>query len=437
MLENFVEVSDGVDSYLLRKKSRRESVICLNETAKFIIKLLKKGYSKEKILNSIQEYYNLEDQLMNSVENDYDELIKKLRNQENNEEIKKRYIEDAENDCNYNLIMKRIQNFYYDNNKPYKVFVELTYNCNLRCKHCYRQDHISKSEGINLSKEKLFKMFDDFEEAGVVEVILTGGELLLYNDIIDVLENLNNRNFIVQILTNGTLLNMDMIMKLKKYNIHDIRFSIYGMESNHDLFTGVKGSFKKTISALKLSNEILNLGTGVFVMTKDNVSDSDEIIKLFNKNNWKLSINTNITPTSEGSLDPLKYRLKLEEFNSLIKNNLVNINGSRCTAGISRFRVTPKGDISPCELLPYKFGNLNKKSFKEYIESSERKFFIELYKVMLENLSCNKCEYNSVCNICPACFFWETSKFKKGSTYNCNISRIKYSKIKETKLNEI
>ncbi|MCP4220878.1 MAG: hypothetical protein GY765_39990, partial [bacterium] len=61
---------------------------------------------------------------------------------------------------------------------------------------------------------------------------------------------------ISMILTNGTMLNDGNLKSLIDCRPRHIGFSIDGEEEIHDEIRGIKGSYSKTISAIKFINEI-------------------------------------------------------------------------------------------------------------------------------------------------------------------------------------
>ena len=103
------------------------------------------------------------------------------------------------------------------------------------------------------------------------------------------------------------------------------------------------------------------------------------------------------------------------------------ITGSRCTAGISRIRISPNGDVIPCELISnHIFGNVNKQSLQEIIAGKERIKFNQEYENMLSKHVCTtKCPNRELCNFCPALSLIENNSFMKPVNYVCEMTRVK------------
>ena len=92
--------------------------------------------------------------------------------------------------------------------------------CNLRCKHCYQADYIHGE----LSFDKLKQIADQIITALTKwnmygRISLTGGEPLLSKSLFPLMDYLSNSERIISIniLTNGTLLDEQIVDELKQY----------------------------------------------------------------------------------------------------------------------------------------------------------------------------------------------------------------------------
>lgn len=124
--------------------------------------------------------------------------------------------------------IKEIQEYYVIHNKPYKVFLELTYNCNLRCPHCYIQEDLNKREKFR-DKKEILNLIDEMEKQGVVELNITGGEATLHPDFLEIIRYATSKNMLVTLLTNGqNLYDKSYIDELKDCPLFEVRISLYG-----------------------------------------------------------------------------------------------------------------------------------------------------------------------------------------------------------------
>ena len=64
---------------------------------------------------------------------------------------------------------------------PFRLFYDITYLCNLRCKHCFTNSGKPNSEELSL-EEKL-KLVDYMKELGIPRVSIAGGEPFACKDL--------------------------------------------------------------------------------------------------------------------------------------------------------------------------------------------------------------------------------------------------------------
>jgi len=180
-----------------------------------------------------------------------------------------------------------------DTNPPLeRIFIELTQKCNQACKHCYMNARycLKSNNTRELSLYEIKKIIDVSKNAGVWRFDLTGGEIFTRSDIFDILKYLQKRWMVVNIFTNGTLLNEEKAEKLKDFwNITRVILSLDGHTASlHDSFRGIKGGFDKTVHAIKM---LERHGFKTFInicLSKQNYTFAQDIID-FIKNNFQSS----------------------------------------------------------------------------------------------------------------------------------------------------
>ncbi|MBS4535686.1 PqqD family peptide modification chaperone [Clostridium sp. D2Q-14] len=322
-------------------------------------------------------------------------------------------------DHNDNYVNER----YLKLSKPYKVFLELTYNCNLKCEHCYLGKETYMSPEF-MDYETALRVIDELVENELVELVITGGEALLHPQLFEILEYACENELIVTLLTNGTIISDEKIESLKKLNLYDIRISIYGMEEFHDSFVKMKGAFKKSVKALKELRKNFKIGTAVCILSKDNYEHSKELELYMNNNNIPIDISPVIFPTISGDLEPTLLRMTENQVIDSIVNRGFKVGGNICTAGISRFRITPTGEVNPCEMLrSISLGNINDLSFTEILNSESRQEWIKTFRT-LKNTKCDKCNKKNYCFNCPGIAYLETGNLNGISKYPCKLAHI-------------
>ena len=138
---------------------------------------------------------------------------------------------------------------------PAGVVYEATMRCNLTCEFCYvgKLLNIEGEWREELPLEVLKRAFPDQEG---LRVNLTGGEIFMRKDILDVMRLFSDKGYVGGYLTtNGTIINDERATALadlaRRGFLRHISVSIDGPGELHDRARGVKGTFERTAAGLK------------------------------------------------------------------------------------------------------------------------------------------------------------------------------------------
>jgi len=129
--------------------------------------------------------------------------------------------------------------------------LHITNLCNLKCKHCYA----SAGNELNneLTYDEIIDIIDQLAEMNINYITVSGGEPLARKDVYEIIQYIKSKNINVMITTNGTLIDEEVVKKLKELKIDSVQVS---MDSHipeiHDKFRGVEGSFDRAVQAIKL-----------------------------------------------------------------------------------------------------------------------------------------------------------------------------------------
>ena len=167
--------------------------------------------------------------------------------------------------------------------KPVVVW-NMTQRCNLKCVHCYaRSEDLSYDN--ELTHEQSIAMIDDLAGFGVPVLLFSGGEPLTHPRLVEYAQYAVKKGMRAVISTNGTLITKEKARILKEIGLSYVGISLDGLEETHDLFRGVKGSFKKAMAAIENCKEA-GIKVGLrFTINKRNVKDIPGIFDLLEEKN--------------------------------------------------------------------------------------------------------------------------------------------------------
>jgi radical SAM protein with 4Fe4S-binding SPASM domain len=197
--------------------------------------------------------------------------------------------------------------------------IELTYGCNLHCVHCYtdcynRPDLIKRE----MSYGEVIRVLDDLHNAGVLWVCLTGGDIFMRRDFLEIYAHAKKRGFLITLFTNGTLFTEAIADYLKAHPPFSIEVSCHAAtEETFDRITQVKGSFRRFLEGARLLRE---RGLPIKVKTKVmtvNRHELDQMKAFVEDLGAEFRPSAGIYPRLNGDLTPTTYRLSPDEIVAL------------------------------------------------------------------------------------------------------------------------
>ena len=240
-----------------------------------------------------------------------------------------------------------------------KVIWEITHNCNYGCSYCIFSCNKKRVDG-ELTTEECFHVIDELVKNGFKHLKITGGEPFVRKDILEILEYASKR-LIVDVSTNASLINEEIVDKLNNIKLKMIHVSLDGNKEEHEAVRG-KFTYERTINglkALKKSKNKVRIGSVIHVRNENNL-----------ENLVKDSINIGANEIIFSIMEPVdgqsKSLIKTISNESLIKNIeiiknkyqekiTVNYNFGkqpifvkRCPAGDKFLYINNMGFISPC-----------------------------------------------------------------------------------------
>ena len=322
---------------------------------------------------------------------------------------------------------------------------ELTARCNLACKMCYlsKPSNDRDALGGELSNEEWLKIAEEARQMGMLNLLLSGGEVFLRKDFRALYEALFSMGFLITIYTNATLITPDDAAWLGQMMPLKIETTLYGASAQtYGKVTGQPDAFAQAIRGIDLlmAEKIpLKLRTTVI---RDNYLDFAEITKIAEERTLKLGVVNYIAPARKNVMrKPVSLRLPIDvqiEYEKMVenyfnKNNLQEVekinyeefssqsgdsndqdptDAYYCLAGKTSFWITWKGELTTCASMEDTGIYPLQSSFKEAWKDLHG--FCQKTPVCKE---CQHCTYRVFCLTCPARLKIETGSFDKPSSY--------------------
>ena len=298
----------------------------------------------------------------------------------------------------------QIGQFMADHHIFYSLMFETTYRCNEHCVHCYLPSVKSSQE---LSVSEIEKMLTEFYSLGGFSILLTGGELLIRKDILDIFKIVKSLGLMPSMISNLNLLDEDKLQAIIGLSPHSVGCSVYSARAElHDAITTVKGSFEKSIHSIR---QLRSAGVPVIIKTplmRSTAPYWKEIEKLAKDLDCEYQMDLGITAKNDGGLSPLAQRVEDEEllkeiyssrFYNLFLNNEaladnvhVSPEANLCGAGAAGLSIEPSGTIHPCIGLNIPLGKYPEKSLSDIWCNSP--FFKDFGSIKLKDIpECEKC----------------------------------------------
>jgi radical SAM protein with 4Fe4S-binding SPASM domain len=158
-------------------------------------------------------------------------------------------------------------------NSPFFIDWVITGKCNLSCRHCR-----GTSEG-ELSPKRALELVDEIAKLKPKWLIIEGGEPLLRPDIFGILEKINQAGLDVYVITNGMLINSDIMARLCGLNAR-VMISIDG--ANKATYESIRhgASYEKVLGSAQKCAESGILTAINFTILKMNYGEIPAIMKL-------------------------------------------------------------------------------------------------------------------------------------------------------------
>lgn len=350
---------------------------------------------------------------------------------------------------------------------PY-IILFVSDRCWMRCSHCWFNEEWKKAHlhSAVLEFDELKKTFMSIKRAHFVS--LTGGEAFIRDDIVEIVNMMLNTSKIdrYDIPTSGY--DTDSIVRKAQRMLEEnkdvpfrIDVSIDGAGSLHDEIRGVRGAYGRAVKTVvelaklrkKYSYFDLGIITTISAKNKMHIAQTPkEIEKILPDGEWMVNITRSETREPGAGEVETEYYAKAHEIiehkirsgrykghggskmgpwlsakNAARRNKIIRImqgteKGGGCTAGSLAGVIYPDGEVRPCEMFAYSFGNLH-----DYDYDMQKIWSSDKAVQFRKNIRRNKC-------ICThECFLSVNMLFDPEDIYSIVRERIRLGKIQKGK----
>lgn len=337
---------------------------------------------------------------------------------------------------------------------PLSGTFELSPVCNFSCKMCYVRKTASEVKASDRPMMRLEQWMDiarQAKEQGMLYLLLTGGEPLLWQDFWQLYRHLIQMGFLVSINTNGSLIDQKAIDQFEKFPPTRINITLYGAsDKTYERLCGVSGVFEKVDWAI---TRLQNIGIQVKLngsLTPHNIEDLEACTRYakskgliyeavtymfppLRREASMIGRNERFTPKEAAKYSFKNYRLQFgdklyeERLRGIVKgavfppgldeNCIAQKDGKvHCRAGKAAFWITWDGWMTPCGMMPEPRIDMKSLMFGE-----AWKKLVEVSNQMKISGVCAECPNRKLCHSCAAMAMAETGNTASVPQYLCEM----------------
>jgi radical SAM protein with 4Fe4S-binding SPASM domain len=330
---------------------------------------------------------------------------------------------------------------------PVEGILEPTFRCNLNCVHCYVNkaagDPDARAREAPLGRLKV--LVDEIVQAGTLNLLLTGGEVLLRPDFDDLYVYAIEKGLLVTVFTNGTLVTDRVADLFARHPPLLVEISLYGRtRETYERITRVPGSYDRCLEGIQrlLDRRVpLKLKTMAMAWNRHEVADMKAFaterglgFRYDGLLNGRVDCGANRNGELQMSAPELleleladpEGRARLEQTAAIVRaaagQDQVVEEVYSCGAGAVAFTVDPYGHLQMCQLSRKASFDLREHSFAEVWDHR----FPELRaRKWQKNDVCRSCNLISMCGSCPGASELDSGDIEAQVPRFCEIAHLR------------
>lgn len=307
---------------------------------------------------------------------------------------------------------------------PVTATLEVSRRCPLDCSHCYNNLAMDDPEARagELTLEEIRRILDEMCDAGVLWLLLTGGEIFARADFLDIYDYAKRKGFLITLFTNGTMITERIADHLAEHRPFNIEVTIYGAtRETYEKLTRIPGSYDRCMRGIRLLQQRhlpLKLKTVAVTINKHEVFDMQRLAT--EDLGAEFKFDSMINPRIDCSASPLDVRLtpaelveldlrdprRIAEWKQFADDFLGPVKPPEkheeiyhCGGGINSFAIDPTGKMTICVLSHVDTYDLRRGTLRDGWEH----FLHEVRaKTATRPTKCTDCDLKAICGMCPA-----------------------------------
>lgn len=330
---------------------------------------------------------------------------------------------------------------------PVMGSLELLPLCNMNCDMCYVR--LSREEmeqkGRLRSAEEWLEIGRQMKEAGVLFLLLTGGEPFLYPEFERLYLGLRKMGLVLTINSNGTLIDEELARFLGRQKPRRVNITLYGAsDRTYEELCHFPEGFKRAINGIRLLR-----ANGVDVkiagsLTWANRYEMEEILAVGENLGVPVRIDTYMMPATRERSLPYRFPSRVEpeeaaevriwalrremgedlfcRYRQQIREEMredvrmETLEGARmsCYAGRCSFAVNWQGKMRPCVMMTRPEVTVFDRGF----DAAWKEIVEEIDQIVL-SARCSGCHLRPLCRTCAASALAETGDYAGVPEYMC------------------
>lgn len=324
--------------------------------------------------------------------------------------------------------------------RPLSATFELTSRCNFNCRMCYihsdgNQELIKKE----LTTEQWKRIADETQKAGVLFLLITGGEPLLRDDFDEIYVYCKKLGFEISINSNASLVTDEKIALFKEYPPNKISVTVYGKDEQTYCDTtrrnGMFSVVEENIAKMKAAGIKVKMN---ITASNYNCADIPSLYEFAAKHDLPVDVACYLFPSARLGKDTDRPSPEKAAANMILSDKCYfgerfaprveafrkasyELKGPvtekglhvRCRGGLASFWISYDGIMLPCGMM-----TTPSASVLGGIENAWQTINAETKKITLPP-ECKVCPMSEVCDACAASCYAETGRFDGLPVYQC------------------